>query len=181
LTSASILVASASGDADMTAEIRAAVQEAEPRASLRRVRRLDDISADQQLVRTLTTDVVSSLALIALLLASVGLHGLLTLVVAGRRRDIGIRLALGASRGSVANRVIADSLQPVFLGVVMGLVLAQLAGDAIRSLLVDISVLDPAVLFGVAALMVAVGVLAAVVPARRASHVDPAIALRGES
>jgi predicted permease len=178
LTSASIVVASTSDTADMAGDIRAAVRDAEPGASLSRIRRLDDVAADQQLVRTLTTNVVGGLALIALVLASVGLHGLLTLMVSGRRRDIGIRLALGASRRSVVNRVIGDSLRPGLLGVGAGLMLAQLAGDAIRSMLVEISVLDPAVLIGVSGLMIAVGLLAAVVPARRAGRVDPARALR---
>jgi putative ABC transport system permease protein len=162
----------------MAGDIRAAVRDAEPGASLSRLRRLAAVAADQQLVRTLTTNVVGGLALSALVLASVGLHGLLTLMVSGRRRDIGIRLALGASRRSVVNRVIGDSLRPVLLGVGAGLMLAQLAGDAIRSMLVEISVLDPAVLIGVSGLMIAVGLLAAVVPARRAGRVDPARALR---
>jgi len=176
---ASILVAAGSQEAGLGAAIRAAVRDAEPGASLGPMRPLDDIEADQQLLRTLTTDIVAGLALMALSLAGLGLHGLLTLIVSGQRQEIGIRLALGASRSQIANRIVRDSLVPVGVGIVAGVGLAQLAGGAIRSLLVDVSVLDPLVTATVCVLMLGVGLIASVVPARNASRVDPARTLRG--
>jgi ABC-type antimicrobial peptide transport system permease subunit len=109
----------------------------------------------------------------------VGLHGLLTLVVTGRRREIGIRLALGASRGTVAGLVIRESVRPVLIGLLTGLLLAQLASDSVRALLVDVTASDPWSLAGVTLFMIVVGVAAAAIPARHAASVDPARTLRG--
>jgi ABC-type antimicrobial peptide transport system permease subunit len=134
--------------------------------------------ADQQLTRTLTTNLVGGFAALSLLLASVGLHGLLTLIVTGRRREIGIRLALGASRHSVARMVIRESVRPTIVGLGAGLLLAQLASDSIRALLVDITASDPWSLAAVTVFMLGVGFAAAAIPARQATRVDPARTLR---
>jgi putative ABC transport system permease protein len=136
------------------------------------------VAADQRLARSLTTDLVGGFAALSLLLACVGLHGLLTLVVTGRRKEIGVRLALGAPRSTVAGLVIRESLRPMFLGLLLGLLLSQPASAGVRTLLVGVSPLDPLALTMVTVFMVAVGVTAAVLPARKAARVDPAVTLR---
>jgi predicted permease len=174
-----LLVRASTARSDFGHALRALVRQVEPSVSLTAVTTMQDVQADQQLTRTLTTDLVGGFAGLSLLLASVGLHGLLTLIVTGRRREIGIRLALGASRGTVAGLVIRESVRPMLIGVLAGLLLAQLAGDSVRALLVDITASDPWSLAGVTIFMLIVGVAAAAVPARQATRVDPARTLRG--
>jgi putative ABC transport system permease protein len=175
-----VLLVRASGTrADVGDVLRTLVRQVEPAVSLTTATTMEGVQADQQLTRTLTTDLVGGFAGLSLLLASVGLHGLLTLIVTGRRREIGIRLALGASRGTVAGLVIRESVRPMLIGVLMGLLLAQLASDSVRALLVDITASDPWSLAGVTVFMLVVGVAAAAIPARHATRVDPARTLRG--
>jgi ABC-type antimicrobial peptide transport system permease subunit len=151
----------------------------EPSVSLTAATTLQGVQEDQQLTRTLTTNLVGGFAGLSLLLAMVGLHGLLSLIVNGRRREIGIRLALGASRGTVAGLVVRESVRPVLIGVLAGLLLAQLASDGVRALLVDITASDPWSMIGVTVFMLVVGLAAAAIPARQAARVDPARTLRG--
>jgi putative ABC transport system permease protein len=174
-----LLVRTPAGGRDFSSDLRAAVRQLDSGASLSAVTTLTRELADQQLTRTLTTGLVAGFAALSLLLASVGLHGLLTLVVTGRRREIGIRLALGASRGTVAGLVIRESVRPVLIGLLTGLLLAQLASDSVRALLVDVTASDPWSLAGVTLFMIVVGVAAAAIPARHAASVDPARTLRG--
>ena len=174
-----LLVRSAGTRADFGDALRALVREVEPSVSLTAATTMQRVQEGQQLTRTLTTNLVGGFAGLCLLLASVGLHGLLTLIVTGRQREIGIRLALGASRGTVAGLVIRESVRPILIGVLAGLVLAQLASDSVRALLVDVSPSDPWSLAGVTVFMLVVGVAAAAIPARQATRVDPANTLRG--
>jgi predicted permease len=170
----SVIGRRAPGRPDAPAALRAAVREAEPQASLGSVEALERIDADQRLPRTVTTDLVTAFAGVALVLAALGLHSLLSLVVASRRREIGIRLALGATRGGVASLVVRDSLRAVGLGLVAGLVLAQLADEGTRALLVDGGGTDVILLVGIVVLMLGLAAVTAALPARRASRVDPA-------
>ncbi len=119
-------------------------------------------------------------AAVAASLAAVGIYGVMACAVAQRTREIGIRLALGAERRRVLALVTTDALAVTVLGVAAGLVGGVLLARALTGLLFGIGALD-AVSFGGAALAVAaVAVLAALVPARRATAVDPAITLRCE-
>jgi hypothetical protein len=172
-TELSVVGRRAPGRPDAGVALRAAVREVESRASLGSVQALERIDADQRLSRTVTTDLVTAFAGVALLLAGMGLHSLLSLAVASRRREIGIRLALGATRGGVASLVVRDSVRAVGFGLVAGLTIAQLAGEGTRALLVDAQGSDLKLLAGVVVLMLGLGAATAVLPARRASRVDP--------
>jgi putative ABC transport system permease protein len=178
LSDFALLVRASGPRSDFGDALRALVRQVEPSVSLTAATTLQGVQADQQLTRTLTTDLVGGFAALSLFLASVGLYGLLTLIVTGRRREIGIRLALGASRGTVAGLVIRESLRPMLIGVLTGLLLAQLASASVRALLVDISASDPWSLVGVTVFMLIVGLAAAALPARQATRVDPARTLR---
>jgi len=173
-----LLVRSPRARSDFGDALRALVREVEPSISLTAAITMRSVQEEQQLTRTLTTNLVTGFASLCLLLASVGLYGLLTLIVSGRRREIGIRLALGASRGTVAGLVIRESVRPILIGLLAGLVLAQLAGNSVRALLVDVTASDPWSLAGVTIFMFFVGVVAAAIPARQATRVDPANSLR---
>lgn len=120
------------------------------------------------------------LAGLALLTASVGLYGVLAFAVNQRTPEIGVRMALGASARQVRRLVVRDAIAPVGLGVAAGLVATLGLSRFIATLLYDTPPHDPWTLLGVTVIVVAVAVLASSVPARRASRVDPAIALRAE-
>jgi ABC-type antimicrobial peptide transport system permease subunit len=117
---------------------------------------------------------------LALLLAAVGLYGTLAFAVARRTREIGIRLALGAQRKSVLRLVVGESLMLVTGGILVGVPLSLVAGHSLRAFLFGVTAYDVPALLGACGVLTLVAVLAAVVPARRASRVDPILALKCE-
>jgi putative ABC transport system permease protein len=119
-------------------------------------------------------------ALLALVLAAVGLYGVSAYFVAQRTRELGVRMALGAERRDVLALVLRMGARLIGLGIVVGLAASLAAGRLLASLLFQVSPRDPLVLAGVAVLLAAVALLACYLPARRATHVDPVIALRHE-
>jgi ABC-type antimicrobial peptide transport system permease subunit len=117
---------------------------------------------------------------LALLLAAVGIYGVVSYTVSQRTREIGIRAALGAGRGALIGHVIGGTLRVVGVGVAVGVVLAVLAGHAARAFLYGVAPADPAVLLGTPLVLAVVAAVASWVPARRAAAVDPMVALRAE-
>ena len=116
----------------------------------------------------------------ALLLAAIGIYGVLSFAVTARTREMGIRIALGAERGSVQRLVIREGLVLVAVGVVIGLAGALAATRLLRTFLFDLTPTDPATYGAIVVVLVATSALASWVPGRRASRVDPVIALRAE-
>ena len=123
---------------------------------------------------------VLAFAVIALVLAAAGLYGVLAYLVTQRTSEIGIRLALGAMRGQLMRRVLLDGMRPALAGLGFGLVASALSVRMIRSMLYETRPLDPAVFAGVVVLLLVVASLACLVPAWRASRLDPVRALRTE-
>jgi putative ABC transport system permease protein len=119
-------------------------------------------------------------AVISLVLAAVGLFGVLSYIVAQRTAEIGIRIALGAQRPQVMRLLLRDGLRPAVFGLVLGLVASAGVAQLIQSMLYGTQALDPAVYALVSATLLLTAILACVVPAWRASRVDPMIALRME-
>jgi ABC-type antimicrobial peptide transport system permease subunit len=117
---------------------------------------------------------------LALLLAVVGTYGVLAYIVAERRREIGVRMALGADRGRVLRMVLRDGMTLAVIGASLGLGLALLAMRVLRSMLYGVTPTDPFTLTTVAGAMLVVALAACAVPARRASSVDPMLVLREE-
>ncbi len=117
-------------------------------------------------------------AAVALLLAAVGVYGVMSYGVATRTREIGIRMALGADARAVVRLVVRQAIVVVSLGLGLGLALAVSAGRALSTLLVDVTARDPVTLASVSAVLAAVGLAAGYLPARRAVRVDPSAALR---
>jgi ABC-type antimicrobial peptide transport system permease subunit len=122
----------------------------------------------------------SVFGLLAILLASIGLYGVMAYNVVRRTRDIGIRMALGAEPASVRWQVLRESLVLVFIGIVIGVPAAIAGSRLIRGMLFGLGAADPVVLVSAAALLIFVAALAGFLPARRASRVDPIVALRYE-
>jgi hypothetical protein len=139
----------------------------------------DDMEITLFPVRT-GASLLGALGLVALLLAATGIYGVTAYAVARRTREIGIRAALGAGSARLLRMVVGDSLRPVIAGLVVGLSLALLAAVGLSRVLYGIRPLDPVVLPGVAITLLVVSIVASLAPARRASVVDPVIAMRSE-
>lgn len=126
------------------------------------------------------TLVVAFFAMVALLLAAVGIYGVVSYAVAQRTHEIGVRMALGADRGTILRLVMWKVLWLTACGALIGLACALASGRLLTSLLYNVSPADPATLLGVSALLAFVAMVACFIPARRATKVDPLIALRYE-
>jgi ABC-type antimicrobial peptide transport system permease subunit len=136
--------------------------------------------ADHTAARAVQLRVIETFAAVALLLAGLGIHGLLAFVVSARTREIGVRMALGASRGAVLAMVLRRTGVLLAASLGPGLALAAVAGTALRGVLVGVRPADPLVFAAATALCVAAAVLGSTIPAKRAARVEPAVALRGE-
>jgi putative ABC transport system permease protein len=127
-----------------------------------------------------TTRLLTVFSTIALLLASIGIYGVLSYTVSQRSREIAIRMAIGAQRRDVLRMIVTQGMKLTFIGLVIGLAGALLATRLIASLLFQVTPNDPTVLTGVAFLLAAIALLASYLPARRASALDPLVAFRAE-
>ena len=141
---------------------------------------LDEMLSDSLNPRRFNLLLVGVFAGAALLLALAGVFGVLAYFVARRTREIGVRIALGASTGNVLSMVLRQGLRTALAGVVTGLVGSFLLTRFMRSLLFEIGPNDPVTLVGVALLLMTATMLASYIPARRAAKVDPMVALRYE-
>ena len=140
-------------------------------------------SLDAQIAGSISNErIVASLSgffgLFALTLAMIGLYGLMAYAVASRTREIGIRLALGAQRSDIFRLVLNHGMKMALIGVALGLIAAFALTRLLSKLLYGVSATDPITFIAIAFLVTAVAVLAFVIPARRATKVDPLVALR---
>jgi predicted permease len=159
-------------------EIRA-VDERLPVVALKTFRQHLESSLDLWIVRT-GARLFSIFGMVALFLAIVGIYGVRSYTVARRTREIGIRMALGASSGDTLFLVLREGLLVTLTGVALGTLLALVGGRLLGSLLYEVSGTDPLVLLGAPVLLSAVSLAACYIPARRAARVDPIVALRHE-
>ncbi|MGC1367642.1 MAG: FtsX-like permease family protein [Candidatus Acidiferrum sp.] len=123
---------------------------------------------------------IGSFAALALLLAMIGLYGLVSYSVAQRTRELGVRMALGASQADVLRLVLREGVRLAFFGISIGLVAALAFAQLMRALLFGVNPADPTILIGVALVLGVVALAACFIPAHRATRVDPMIALRYE-
>lgn len=163
-----------------SADVRAAARAAAPGTTVDPPTSLERILADQLAPRRITADLIGGFAITALALAALGLYGLLAVLVSSRQRELGVRLALGASPTMVARLVVSDSLRTALAGVGFGVGLSLAAGRLVQGLLVDVSPRDPLTLAVVVAALLTVALVAALAPARRAARIDPVDALRAD-
>ena len=171
-----------SGDAKALAgAARAAVQRFDAQVPVGTLSPLMSILSDQLVARRVTTHVIDGFAAAALSLAGLGLYGLLALLVSGRRRETGIRLALGSSPSLEAGRVMRECMSSTAIGLAAGLALALSLGRLVESLLVDVSARDVSTLVIVSGTMLAVALTAAALPAWRAARIDPSSVLRADA
>ena len=147
---------------------------------LENVRTMDAMLGDTVADSRFNTALLSLFAIVALLLAAIGIYGVLAYTVAQRTSEIGIRMALGAQRSSVLRLVVGNGLTLAVVGVVIGSAAALVATRALERLVFGVSTTDPGVFAFVALSLAAVAATAAAVPALRASRVDPVVALRSD-
>src|SRR5882672_6430403 len=175
------LVVRARGDAaSLGPAIRQAVWSVDRDQPVVRVTTMDDLLAASAAERRFALILFEAFALAALALAAAGIYGVLAGSVAERTREMGVRSALGASRGSIVALVLRQGLTLTGLGVAIGLAGAVAASQAIAAMLFGVSSLDWVTYVGVIALLGGVSAIACSVPAWRAARVDPASTLRAE-
>ncbi len=159
-------------------EIRELIREVAPEAPMYRTFTLAGLAADSMAELSFTMLTLGVLSTLALFLGAIGLYGVLSYAVAQRTREIGVRLALGATGADVRRMVVGQGARVVGLGLVLGIVAALASSKVVASLLFGVAAMDPATFGGMSALMAAVGLLACFLPAQRASSVDPVESLR---
>lgn len=178
---ASTFVLRTDGDPYLLAPaLRRAVAEVDPDLPLYGVRSMLDVVADSLAQRRFRMLILSLFAGTALLLAAVGLYGVISFSVAQRTREIGIRMTLGAARDSVVGRVVAQGLGRVGFGIILGLFASLSSQRLIASQIFGVSATDPVTYAAAALLFAVVAVAASAIPAARAARVDPVIAVRTE-
>ena len=147
---------------------------------LYQVRTMDEVIADQMITNQLLTTLVGIFSALALLLAAIGIYGVLSYVVNQRTREIGIRISLGARRGQVLGLMLKQGLTLAVIGVAIGAVVSLAIAKMLSSVLHGVSPRDPVILLATGVALVAVAFFACYLPARRATKVDPLVALRYE-
>jgi predicted permease len=160
--------------------LRKLVRAANPDLAIDNLRSMDTRITDSLIARRSPALLAGIFAAVALLLAAIGTYGVLSYAVAQRTREIGIRMALGAQRSQIGTQFLSLGLRLLTAGTILGLIGASMAGRAMQSVLFDVPTLPIATLLGTALVMTAVSLVACLIPARRATRVDPMIALRYE-
>jgi predicted permease len=170
-----------SGDpAAVTASLRDAVRQVAPNLPPIQIQTMNQLVADSLTRDTLLTKLSGFFGVLAVLLACIGIYGIMAYAVANRTNEIGIRMALGAQRGDVLGLVLRESMLLVLIGVLIGLPAVFAAWKVLASMLYGLTPADPVALAGATILMFAVAAVAGYIPARRASKTDPIEALRYE-
>jgi predicted permease len=175
-----IMLRSALPAATLQPAIAMAVRETDPSLPIIRLRSMDDVFRDSVRRPRMLMQLFAAFAGLALLLAAIGTYGVLSYMVTQRRREIGIRMALGAERATVLRTIMGHGLELTCAGLMAGLVAALALTRLMETLLFDVRPNDPATLAAVAALITGVAAAASLIPAFRATRVDPIVALKDE-
>jgi putative ABC transport system permease protein len=175
------LVVRSSGNApEIVPAIRSQLASMDSTLPLAQIRTMDQLLDESLVQQRFRTWLVSGFAALALLLSAIGIYALISYSVSQRTREIGVRIALGAQRSNVLGMVLREGLQLLALGLLLGLVGALLATRVMRSLLYSTSAVDALSFIATTFTLTAVALLACYIPARRATKVDPMVALRYE-
>ncbi|MGD0303999.1 MAG: ABC transporter permease [Candidatus Acidiferrales bacterium] len=166
--------------AQLERAIRGEVGKLDSRLALFHVQTMDEIVSHSMRDTTLEAALLASFAGLALLLAAIGIYGVMSYVVSQREHEFGIRMALGAPPSDVSGLVVRNGLRLALIGVAVGVVLAIALAKLMTSLVFGVSVWDPATFLVAAVVLTGVALLACYIPARRAMRVDPMVALRHE-
>jgi putative ABC transport system permease protein len=162
----------------LASSIRAALRRADPEAPVSNIRTMDNVIQASVGSRRFPMLLFGVFASVALALAVVGVYGVVSYVVSQRRKEIGIRVALGAGRRAVTGHVMRGALIPVSVGIVAGIAGAIVASRLLESVLYDVQPGDPVVLGSIALILGSAALAASWLPARRAARLDPLVVLR---
>jgi len=177
---ATLLVESSSGDPALVARgLRDAVTRADSDIAVR-LRYLEDLISDSVAERRFVLLIMSGFALSGLFLAALGIYGVVSYAVARRSREMGIRLALGATGRAVRGMVLAGAMGPVILGLIVGIAGAWALSRVLAGFLYEVRPTDPVTFLGVVLILLMTGWVASWIPARRGTRVDPMITMRAE-
>jgi putative ABC transport system permease protein len=176
----SVIALGKNGRPPSASDLRAALASVDPELPLTSVQEMEDVVSRSLGQPRLTLSLMSLFGGVALLLAAIGLYGVVAFSVSQRVREIGLRMALGASSSDVSRLVLWDGLKVALAGVGLGVAGALFAARFLESLLYEVEPRDPLTLVLIAALLVGVALVASYLPARRASRIDPFAALRTE-
>ncbi|HEV2841296.1 MAG TPA: ABC transporter permease [Chthoniobacterales bacterium] len=172
-----LTVRSAQDPRSLTSAIRREISRLDPDLPAANVRTLDQVTADSIAPRRLSVVLIGVFAAVALVLASVGIYGVMSFLVVQRTHEIGVRMALGAQRTDVLWLVLGRAAKLVFVGTAVGLLLGVFSSQALRALLYNVGAFDLMTFVTVTVALAAVSLLASYIPARRATQADPMIAL----
>jgi len=159
-------------------EIRRAIDSIDPTLPVYHVSSMNAVMDASVASRRFSAELVSGFAAVALTLASIGIYGLLAYMAGQRSREIGVRVALGATRADILRMIVNKGVILAGAGIVAGILLAALTASMMASVLYGVRPRDPVVFATVALVLFAVGALASYIPARRAANADPLAALR---
>jgi len=179
-TGSAVLVRTTTDPAASVPRLQSWLRNYEPHLAIINVLPYTEVVSGFLYVQRMNAQFFTALAFLGMALAAVGIFSVVSLTVGRRRREIGVRMAIGARQADIARHVVARALTPVIVGVGLGVVGALAATRLVRSLLIGVEPTDPVSLAGGAAMLILAAVLAAYLPARRAMQVDPVQALRSE-
>jgi putative ABC transport system permease protein len=175
-----VVVRTGGSPAALTQSLRAAVARIDPDLPVFDVRMMDERLADALATERFNTLLLTILGVVGLLLAASGIYGVIAYFVSQRTQEIGVRMALGATPGSVVRLILSQSLRPVAVGAAIGVVAAMAASRVLTAQLFGVSRTDPLTIAAVVTVLVVVALIASVVPARRAASIEPTRALQAE-
>jgi putative ABC transport system permease protein len=161
-------------------DVERALRSVDPTAAIENVRTLDQIRDESLSSRTFAMHLLTGFSVVGSVLTLVGIYGLLSLSVASRRRELAIRSAVGAQQKHIRKLIFGEGFRLIAGGVLIGIALAVILSRVLRTFLFEVQPSDPVTLIVVGAMFVGVGLLACLVPARRAQKIDPLEALRYE-
>jgi ABC-type antimicrobial peptide transport system permease subunit len=179
--SKSVTVRTSFSATSLEPQIRHAIQSVDPDLPVFNVRTMKEIIDGSLASRRFSAELVGVFAGVALLLASVGIYGLLAYMVGQRSHEIGVRMALGAMPSTIGAMIVSHGAGLAGIGVGIGLILSRLMAPLMSSVLYGVRPLDPQVFIAVPVILMGVVLLATYIPARRAASVSPIVALRRES
>jgi len=175
-----VLVRATGDKAALTRDVQREIQTVDPNLPVSDMTAMTDLISNGVGDRRFAAWLLAAFAVVALLLTSVGVYGVASYAIVRREKEIGIRSALGASRGQLVSMILRDGMVPILIGLATGAIAAALSGRLMASLLFDVHSVDAMVFAAATTTLIAIGVLANYFPARRAGRIDPVTALRNE-
>lgn len=175
-----LVIRAAQEPTNLIADVRGIIHSVDPDQPIAAIRTMSNIVSESVAPQRLTMLIAGLFAVLALLLAMIGLYGVITYSVAQRNHEFGIRMAVGAAKGDILQLIVTQGFSVAMIGIIAGMVGALALRRILASLLFGITPTDPLTFEAVALLLIGVALLACYIPARRAAEVDPMVALRHE-